>query len=168
MVERARRASRPVSGLGPILRLLSSQFVAYGMAGSVAVVTHIAVLTILAELAGMPKTVASGIGFCCAIPVNYTLQHRFVFASNTPHHKAFVRYLATTFGALALNVALFHALLKTMSIHYVLAQLIVIGVVFVVNFTVNRAYTFANDSIREIDPGEQGDRPAEEFGPSRP
>lgn len=146
MAECARRASRVIADLGwagAILGLLRSQFIAYGVAGSIAAATHIAVLAGLAELAGVPKAVASGIGFCCAVPVNYSLQHRFVFASKAPHHKAFSRYLATTVAALGLNLALFQALLKTVDINYLVAQVVVIGVVFVVNFIVNRTYTFA-------------------------
>jgi putative flippase GtrA len=40
-------------------------------------------------------------------------------------------------------VALFHVLLKTVNLHYVVLQIIVIGVLFVVSFLINCTYTFA-------------------------
>ncbi|MEM7212310.1 MAG: GtrA family protein [Pseudomonadota bacterium] len=128
--------------LGPF----NFQFLAYAVAGSIAAVTHIAVLAGLVELVNLPATLASGIGFCCAVPVNYGLQHRYVFASKVPHRKAFFRYLAVTLAALALNLALFHTLLKITELHYTAAQILVIGLVFVVNFLANRAYSFAGSS----------------------
>jgi putative flippase GtrA len=113
------------------------------VAGSIAVATHLVVLVGLTEIAGLAESLASGIGFCCATPVNYYLQHRYVFSSTNRHLAAFSRYLAVTLAVLGLNVVLFHLLLKTTPLHYVVVQIVVIGVLFVVNFLVNRSYTFA-------------------------
>lgn len=113
------------------------------MAGSIAAATHLVVLVGLTEMVGLAESLASAIGFCCATPVNYLLQHRYVFSSKALHRKAFSRYLAVTLATLGLNVALFYVLLKAVNLHYVVIQIFVIGVLFVVNFLINRTYTFA-------------------------
>ena len=41
------------------------------LSGGAAVATHLAVLIALTELAGMPSTLASAVGFAYAVPVNY-------------------------------------------------------------------------------------------------
>jgi putative flippase GtrA len=55
------------------------------VAGSAAAATHLAVLV------GFTEQLGSEIGFCCATPVNYLLQHRYVFARRSRHIKAFAR-----------------------------------------------------------------------------
>ncbi|MDJ0950176.1 MAG: GtrA family protein [Alphaproteobacteria bacterium] len=119
------------------------QFISYGLAGATAVAAHLLVLWCLVELAGTESTLASAIGFCCAVPINYLLQHRLVFSQRSNHVRFFVRYVVVTFAALGLNVALFSTAVYVLGIHYMVAQVIATSIVFFVNFSVNRAYTFA-------------------------
>jgi putative flippase GtrA len=121
----------------------AGQFVRYLLSGSTAVATHLAVLIALTELAGMPSTFASAVGFACAVPVNYALQHRFVFKRTKRHLRFFTRYLAVTLLTLALNTGLFWLLTVVLGIFYVASQILTIGVVVLVNFVVNRSFTFA-------------------------
>jgi putative flippase GtrA len=120
------------------------QFLRYGVAGSAAAATHLAVLVLLTELAAVPSTLASALGFACAVPVNYALQHRFVFnAGSSRHLLLFSRYVAVTLLTMALNVGLFWVLTSGLGIFYVLSQIITIGVIVPLNFVINRSYTFA-------------------------
>lgn len=120
-----------------------SQAVRYGIAGSVAAATLFAVLALLVEVFGIMETLASAIGFVCGVVVNYTLQHRFVFARARGHGLYFPRYLAVTAGTLALNTALFWLLSSGLGIFYLASQVITIGVVVPINFAINRSFTFA-------------------------
>jgi len=136
-LRRARRGSRPL----PATLL---QFLRYGLAGSAAAATHLAVLVLLAELAAVPATLASALGFACAVPVNYALQHRFVFNSSSRRHLLlFSRYVTVTLLTMALNVGLFWLLTSGLGVFYVLSQIITIGVIVPLNFAINRSYTFA-------------------------
>ena len=119
------------------------QFLRYGLAGSAAAATHLAVPVLLTELAAAPSTLASALGFACAVLVNYALQHRFVFNPGSHRHVLlFARYVAVTLSTLALNVGLFWALTSGLGVFYVLSQIITIGVIVPLNFAINRGYTF--------------------------
>jgi putative flippase GtrA len=123
---------------------IAGEFIKYSIAGFAAAATHLAVLAGLVQLMQAPKTMASAIGFCCAIPVNYFIQHRFVFGRTGGHTIYFMRYITVTLILLAANVIIFSIFTQIIGIFYVLAQILVIGIVFVLNFLVNRTFTFSD------------------------
>lgn len=125
----------------------NSSLIGYAVAGGSAVVTHLVVLYLLAEFIGMNKPLASAIGFLAAIPVNYLLQHRFAFASDVSHGKAFPRYVALVFITMLINTALFTILLKILPLWYVAIQVMVILVIFVLNFFLGKRWVFTGDHI---------------------
>lgn len=118
------------------------QILRYGIAGAAALGTHLLVLVVLVEFVGAPKVLSSLIGFLAAIPVNYILQHRFVFSVSSGHRKFLTRYLLVTLTMALMNTVLFSVLVFADVIPYVAAQILVTGVVFLANFVVNRIYTF--------------------------
>lgn len=123
-------------------RDLAGQILRYGIAGGTAVATHLAVLAALVELFACPATLASALGFACATPVNYVLQHRFVFGSSRRHDVALMRYLTVTFTTLGLNTAIFWLLYSGLGLYYLLAQIGTIAIVVPLNFAANRTFTF--------------------------
>ena len=136
---------------------LFRQFVYYGICGGIAAGVLLIVLAGLVELTGMPETLASAIGFACATPVNYGLQHRFVFKQNGRHGVFFARYVAVTLLTLGLNTALFWVLTEGVGVFYLLSQVLTVGTIMLVNFGLNRSFTFAtpaatlaaNGAVRE-------------------
>jgi putative flippase GtrA len=124
-------------------RRLGAQLFRYGLAGGVAVVTHLAVLMLLVELAASPPTLASLLGFACATVVNYLLQHRFVFVRARGHGAYFPRYVAVTMATMSLNTLLFWGFYDGFGLYYPLSQLITIGIIVPLNFMINRSFTFA-------------------------
>lgn len=135
----ARTVSSALTGAVATIR----QFGRYGFAGGMAALTHLVVLSLLVELVGFDKAIASAIGFLAAIPVNYLLQHRFVFARAGRHGHYFARYLGVTLAGLGLNCGLFLLGVNVLGFHYLPTQIAVIGLVFVANFFVNRHFTFS-------------------------
>ena len=121
---------------------VAAEFMKYSIAGFAATATHLAVLAGLAQLTQTPKPIASAVGFCCAIPVNYLIQHKFVFRRNGGHAIYFLRYLTVTLVLLVANVVLFSILTQILGLFYIFAQIVVIGVLFVLNFLINRTFTF--------------------------
>ena len=119
------------------------QIVKYGISGSAAAATPLAVLTMLVELAYVPKTLASAIGFACAVVVNYTLQHGFVFERTSGHALYLRRYLAVTLFTMALNAGLFWTLANGLGVFYLASQVMTIAIIVPVNFVINRSFTFA-------------------------
>ena len=122
---------------------LLPQAVRYGISGSLAAATLLVVLTALVELARVPETLASAGGFACAVIVNYTLQHGFVFGRSRGHGLYFPRYLAVTMVTMALNTALFWALSSGLGMFYLASQVITIGIIVPINFVIHRSFTFA-------------------------
>ena len=136
--------SRDRSGAGGARGLrLVSRFAAYGVAGGLATLTHLAVLAALVEGLAMPGTWASAIGFACAVPVNYVLQHRYVFRAQGNHRTFFLRYIMVTLGTMAVNTGLLFVLYEVFGVFYLLAQIITIGFIVVANFFINMQFTFA-------------------------
>jgi putative flippase GtrA len=119
------------------------QFLRYGLSGSAAALTHLAILALLVELAASPPVLASVAGFAGATVVNYTLQHRFVFGRSSGHGWYFPRYLAVTLATMSLNTLLFWALHDGLQLYYLLSQVITIAVIVPINFVINRSFTFA-------------------------
>lgn len=121
---------------------LGFQFVRYFVSGGSALFLHVATLVLLVEVFGSWPTVASGIGFVVATVWNYTLQRYWVFEADGSHRVLFSRYVAVTFVTFGLNIALFWLLYRIVGLWYPASQVVATGVIFLVNFVVNRSYTF--------------------------
>jgi putative flippase GtrA len=125
--------------------MATTQIARYALVGLLAVAIHYAALIALVELAAVGKVLASVVGFCLAIPVNYYFQHRWVFRSQNRHRVALPRYQAVTAVGLAINAVAFNGGLKV-GLPYLLAQAIAIVLVVGFNFIANRVYTFGASS----------------------
>jgi putative flippase GtrA len=128
----------------PLARATLLQFLRYGLAGGAAAATQLAVLVLLTELARTPSTLASAVGFGCAVPVNYALQHRFVFNRSRRHLLYFPRYVSITLLTLALNTGLFWLLTDGLGLFYVASQVVTIGLIVPLNYALNRYITFTD------------------------
>ena len=115
----------------------------YAACGVLAAVTHIGILYFLVEFIFMNPVVASAIGFCAAIIVNYNLQYHWAFSSITPHGTAFIRYITVTLGMLVINTLIFWLITSYLGISYLVAQILTIGFIFIANYLINRNFTFA-------------------------
>ena len=122
------------------------QFIKYVISGSLSALTLLIILWIGVEFLSLPKTLSSFIGFCIGSIINYSLQHRFVFKKSGDHGVFFKRYVLVTSIMQIVNVAMFWGLITYTSIQYILAQIIVIGFVFICNYIINSTYTFMKTS----------------------
>lgn len=125
------------------------QFLRYGLSGTTAVAVLMLVLVALKEVAGVPSTLASALAFATAVPVNYALQHRFVFNKSRQHRRFFARYVGVTLLTMALNTGLFWLLATALGIFYVASQVITLGIIVPLNFAINRSFTFANLAVED-------------------
>ena len=74
------------------------------------------------------------------------MQHKFVFKKNGSHAIFFKRYVLVTSIMQIINMTMFWGLVTYTSIQYILAQIIVIGFVFICNYIINSTYTFMKTS----------------------
>ncbi len=88
-------------------------------------------------------TVGSAIGFTAGLLVNYALQYRWTFRSSAAHSVVFTRFVSVYLATLVVNTGIFWTLNEPLGIPYILAQIITTGMVMILNFLLNRHYTFA-------------------------
>ena len=86
---------------------------------------------------------ATTIGFVVGSLLNYTLQYYWAFAANTDHAQSLTRYTLVTATTAGLNALLFWLLTQGVGVHYLVSQAAVTAVIFLINFEVNRRYTFS-------------------------
>ena len=122
------------------------QFIKYVISGGLSALTQLILLWIGVEILALPKTLSSFIGFCVGSIINYSLQHRFVFKKSGDHGLFFKRYVLVTSIMQIVNIAMFWGSITYTSIHYILAQVLVIGFVFICNYIINSTYTFMKPS----------------------
>ena len=122
------------------------QLIKYIVSGSLSVLTTLILLWIGVEFLSLPKLFSSFVGFCIGSILNYSIQHRFVFNKSGGHAIFLRRYVIVTSIMQIVNMTMFWSLISYTSIQYILAQIIVIGFVFICNYTINSTYTFMKPS----------------------
>jgi putative flippase GtrA len=122
--------------------LLVIQFVRYFIGGITALLVHLLCLAMLIEWTTTPPVIASGIGFIVATMVNYALQHYWVFSVSGRHKVYFTRYISVTLATFTLNILFFWIIHDIFQVWYPLAQTVVTGCIFILNFVINRSFTF--------------------------
>lgn len=132
--------SSPVDRIAAI-RALLIQFFSYGLSGGTATATQFSVLYFLVQI-GCEATPASAIAYACGVPVNYGLQHRFVFKRVGEHGSFFPRYLAVSLSTLVLNTLIFCFLEQGLGIFYFASQVITTAIIVPGRFMLNRHVTF--------------------------
>ena len=132
--------SRQRGFLGALAGLLTEQFLLYAIMGSCAALVQLSLLASFVEVAGMPSLIASTSALTISVIVNYGLQHRVTFRSKARHAVAGTRFAVLTLVTLAANAILFSAL--SAYLPYLLSQVITLGVIFPLNFCLNKMITF--------------------------
>ncbi len=127
---------------GSPTRLATLQFLRYVVSGCVALAVHLAVLAVFVEIARTPTVLASTIGLVVAMVVNYGLQHRWVFTATGMHRIFFTRYVFITLATFLANLAIFALAYHGFKLWYPVAQVFATGIIFVLNFFLNKYYTF--------------------------
>lgn len=115
----------------------------YIVAGSIALLVHLAVLTALVEYLSWSELLSTSLGFLCAVPVNFHLQRTWVFKSSGRYFDEFTKYVLVTITTFLLNGLVFAVLHSQVGIQYVVAQLITTAIILIVNFCINYFFTFS-------------------------
>jgi putative flippase GtrA len=121
---------------------LLPQFFLYGGAGAIGTAVHFAILAALVQYVDAGAVAASTAGAIAGAIINYTLNHRFTFASRRTHRVALPRFLAVAAAGILLNAAVLAAMLAFVRPHYLVAQVVATGAVLVAGFVANRRWTF--------------------------
>lgn len=122
--------------------MIVRQFARYLVAGGTAVGVHLSILTALTELFHVRPAIATAVGFVAGSVVNYVLQQRWVFQAQGDHRGFASRYALITTGTFFLNMFLFWVAHNVLHVWYLAAQVLVTGFIFLINFVLNRWFTF--------------------------
>ena len=122
--------------------VMTPQFLRYGVAGSVGTALQFVILVALVQFVRVPAVAASTLGAVAGAIVNYKLNHRWTFDSSRHHGHALPRFAAVALAGLLMNALVMSAMLRIVGAHYLAAQVVATGVVFLCAFFVNRSWTF--------------------------
>ena len=109
-----------------------------------ATLTTYAVLIVGVEGLHLDAVMASVAGYGLGVIVNYSLNYRFTFNSEQHHHVVLPKFLIVAGSGMIINASVMYAGIKWIGIHYVLAQLVAVLIVFTLSFAANRLWTFAD------------------------
>lgn len=122
-----------------------------GFAGAGLIGTPFHYLTLLCgtELLGRDPVSASVAGALAGALVNYLANYYLNYRSNRSHRHTGPRFFLVASGGFALNWLLMALFVHRVHLHYLIAQIVVTGMVFFWNFTTNHFWTFrAHDPHR--------------------
>ncbi|NNM59367.1 MAG: GtrA family protein [Legionellales bacterium] len=124
------------------MKQIGLQFARYTLVGVCSTATQYAILILLVELFGIEAVIASTIGCIFGSIVSYFMNHRFTFRSAKRHREALWQFYSIVLVGTLLNAGLMYLGIKILHLQYIIAQLITTGLVFIWNFSANRAWTF--------------------------
>ena len=121
---------------------LSRQFVNFVIVGIAAAVVHYSVLIGLVEGAKAGTVVATLAGYIGGGVLSYWLNRRFTYRSDRPHGEAAWRFALVAGVGFLLTGALMQLFNGLWGWPYLLAQLVITGIVLIWSFVANRIWTF--------------------------
>src|SRR5690606_33813932 len=127
-----------------ITSTIITQFIKYGLVGLVGTAIQTSTLIILVELYSFRPIFASIIGFIGSLIVSFILNLKWTFQVSENKAQLFIKYVIVSISGLILNVSIMFIFVDIFGGWYIWAQIIVIIIVPIVNFIMNRFWAFSN------------------------
>jgi len=145
--DRFSRGSTPawIAVLRMILTRHGSRFVRFGLVGGVGAVLNTALLFLLVHFSHWAYLPAAAVATEAAILGNFVLNDRWTFQDargRASWMRRVARYNIVALGGLVVSLVALAALTATLHLHYLVANLIAIGVATLWNYTVNARFTW--------------------------
>jgi dolichol-phosphate mannosyltransferase len=140
------------TGSGSYLKtgLLTARFVKFGIVGASGVVVNMGGLYVFKEYAGIPYFVASLIAIELSILSNFTINLLWTWRDRSGEGSVWTKLIRYHIGAGATaflgNYLILIALTELFSMHYMISNLIGIGVGTLANYVINDLWTFRRRS----------------------
>jgi len=125
---------------------LDSSILRFIFVGGICTGIQYIILIVLVNWTAFSVVLASGFGFSISTLVNYFLSRSFTFRSNVPHRMAFPKFISVAVTGLLSNTVLMMLFYGLLGIYYLLSQIITTGLVMIMNYLVNRYWSFAHSS----------------------
>lgn len=131
------------------VRRYIASFIRYFISGGMAALLHFAILILLVERFKIDPTISTAAGFCLAVTFNYLAQYYWTFKPTGSHKRFIFRFLMVTIITFFINTGLFWFLTEYQKFPYILSQVFATGSVFLINFIINRHFTFKSHPVRQ-------------------
>jgi putative flippase GtrA len=115
----------------------------FGMVGCTGIVIDFSVTWLCKEKLKWNKFVANSMGFSFAVVSNYLLNRYYTFQNNGPGISLqFLKFLLISMAGLGLSTGLLFLIQKNTRFNFYISKAIVIGLVFIWNYSINSLFTF--------------------------
>lgn len=121
---------------------LFERFIRFSGVGVIGTAAHYAVLILLVQLIAINPVVASSLGALLGALVNYHLNYHYTFQSSKRHREALTKFMVVAVTAFFLNALMMYAFVTILQWHYLLAQILTTGLVFLWTFLANLMWSF--------------------------
>ena len=119
------------------------KFLKFGVVGASGLILDFGITYIGKDKLGIPKYLASAIGFCTAASSNFLLNRWWTFSDNNPEVAAqFTRFFLIAIVGLAIHTAIVWFAHQKKGINFFVAKAVGVGVVVGWNFAMNFWWTF--------------------------
>lgn len=122
--------------------LWDSVVVRYGLVGILGTILHFAGVIFFVEAVRLDPVLGSGLGFLLVLVVSYFLNRNWTFRSKSRGTRQFFVYTVVSLSGLGLNSAIMFIAVHVLQWHYLYGQGLVVAVVPVSNYILNRFWTF--------------------------
>jgi len=145
-----RASTKSSETLGTMVFRLGTQYVKFGFVGGAATATHVGMFAGLIEIAGIAPLLANFLAFCAAFGVSFLGHYCWTFAGiHAPYDgqlrmdRTLRRFLAVALFGLGLNSLAVYVVTDTLTLSYGYAIVIMVSIVPVVLFAINKYWAFA-------------------------
>lgn len=117
-------------------------FAKYVAAGATSVVIQFGLLKFLVDICQFNETLSSTVAYIIASIALYLMMYYWAFQSNGSHAVAATRYCFTSTMMLGVNFLIFWVMTNPLGIWYMYSQAVASTTIALLNYVVNRFYTF--------------------------
>jgi putative flippase GtrA len=136
--------------------ILTPRFIKFGIVGASGIVVNMGVLYLLTEFAGVPYFIASIVAIELSIISNFTINHLWTWRDRSDEGTVVGKLIRYHIGAGATaflgNYVILIALTELAGLHYLISNLIGIGVGTLFNYIINDLWTFRKKRDQQTAP----------------
>lgn len=121
--------------------MISKEIINAFVSGTIAYLSHLAILVFLVEIFFFHALISNIIGFCFGVIINFLLYAFWVIPTKKISIKHFMSFFIINLLGLILHSIFFYCL-NTQNINYVLSQSISSILVFIINFRIYKNFIF--------------------------
>ena len=110
--------------------------------GAIATLIQYVIFIMLVELSAFSIVLASAFGYAISSIFNYLMNYHYTFTSDAKHKVAALKFTLVALIGLSLNSLLMYLSVELFNVHYIISQIIVTGIILVVNFFAHKLWTF--------------------------